>query len=188
MEPLCLTPRHLVRFFSGWERDGNGPDGLPLFRETIRVRMDRPPYLSIEREAEEDDITDHPGPYELYKKTCEARKDHRRLSAGAVARLSSAYFPDVRRARHPHCRAAGADWSPRSAAAEAVKTMPPDVIELADRAVKMIELHGKAGQYEELVTDLQGQLEAMKEQFTEAVSTISAQKTLIETLRLKACR
>ena len=36
----------LVRFSTGWERDGNGPDGLPLFRETTRVRMDRPPYLS----------------------------------------------------------------------------------------------------------------------------------------------
>ena len=64
----------LVRFSSGWERDGNGPDGLPLYRETTRVRMDRPPYLSIEREAEEADIIDHPGPYELYQKTCEARK------------------------------------------------------------------------------------------------------------------
>jgi hypothetical protein len=70
--------------------------------------------------------------------------------------------------------------------AEALKTMPPDVIEIADRAVKMMELHGKAGQYEEIVTDLQGQLDAVKEQFTEALTTISAQKALIETLRLKA--
>ena len=64
----------LVRFYSGWIRDGNGPDGLPLFRETVRVQMDRPPYLRIEREAEEEDFIDHPGPHELYKKTCEARK------------------------------------------------------------------------------------------------------------------
>jgi hypothetical protein len=70
--------------------------------------------------------------------------------------------------------------------AEALKTMPPDVIEIADRAVKMIELHGKAGQYEAIVSDLQGQLDALKEQFTEALATISAQKALIETLRLKA--
>ena len=48
--------------------------------------------------------------------------------------------------------------------------MPPDVIELADRAVKMIELQGKAGQYEEIVTDLQSQLAALKEQFHEAIS------------------
>jgi hypothetical protein len=70
--------------------------------------------------------------------------------------------------------------------AEAVKTIPPDVLEIADRAVKMIELHGKAGQYEEIVGNLQSQLDAMKEQFDEAISTIAAQKTLIDTLRLKA--
>ena len=50
----------------------------------------------------------------------------------------------------------------------------------------MIDLQLKAGQYEELITDLQGQIEAMKEQLTEAVATVSAQKTLIETLKLKA--
>ena len=50
----------------------------------------------------------------------------------------------------------------------------------------MIELQSKAGQYEELVTNLQSQIEVLKEQVTEAVATISAQKTLIETLKLKA--
>jgi hypothetical protein len=70
--------------------------------------------------------------------------------------------------------------------AEAQKTIPPEVIEIADRAVKMIELHGKAGQYEEIVTSLQAQLTALKEQFDEAISTINAQKTLIDALRLKA--
>ena len=40
--------------------------------------------------------------------------------------------------------------------AEAVKTIPPDIVEIADRAVKMMELHGKAGQYEAIVTDLAG--------------------------------
>ena len=141
---------------------------------------------SIEREAEDDDFTDHPGPYELYQKTCEARKADRRLSAGAVARLPAARVPDVRGARHPHRRATGATGLAASAAAETVKTVPPDVIEIADRAVKMVELHGKAGQYEEIVTDLQGQLAAMKEQFSEALGTISAQKTLIETLKMKS--
>ena len=60
--------------------------------------------------------------------------------------------------------------------AEAVKTIPPDVIEIADRAVKMVELHGKAGQYEEIVTDLEGQLAALKEQFTEALSRPSRRR------------
>jgi hypothetical protein len=69
---------------------------------------------------------------------------------------------------------------------EAVKTIPPDVIEIADRAVKMIDLQSRAGQYEELITGLQGQIDALKEQLEEAVTTISTQKTMIETLKLKA--
>ena len=70
--------------------------------------------------------------------------------------------------------------------AEAAKTMPPDILEIADRAVKMIDLHTKAGQYEEIVSRMQGEYDAMKEQFTEALATISAQKALIDTLRVKA--
>jgi hypothetical protein len=50
----------------------------------------------------------------------------------------------------------------------------------------MIELQAKAGQYEDLVTSLEGQLAAIKEQFDEAITTIAAQKTLIDALRLKA--
>jgi len=175
----------LVRFSSGWERDGNGPDGLPLYRETIRVRMDRPPYLSIEREAEEADFVDHPGPYELYQKTCAGRK----TIVGYPLALWPACPPHVFQmcaVRDIHTVEQLAQQVSKKRRAEAVKTMPPDILEIADRAVQMMDLHSKAGQYEAIVTDLQSQLDALKEQFAEAISTISAQKTLIDALRLKA--
>jgi hypothetical protein len=175
----------LVRFSSGWERDGNGPDGLPLYRETIRVRMDRPPYLSIEREAEEEDFTDHPGPYELYQKTCEGRK----TIVGYPLALWPACPPHIFQmcvVRDIHTVEQLAQLVSKKRRAEAVKSVPPDIVEMADRAVQMMDLHAKAGQYEAIVTDLQGQLDAMKEQYAEAISTMTAQKTLIDQLRLKA--
>jgi len=175
----------LVRFYSGWERDGNGPDGMPLYRETVRVRMDRPPYLALEREAEEQDIADHPGPYELYQKTCEGRK----TIVGYPLALWPACPPHIFQmcaVRDIHTVEQLAQTVSKKRRAEAVKSMPPDILEIADRAVKMIELHGKAGQYEEIVSNLEAQLAALKEQFDEAISTISAQKTLIDALRLKA--
>ena len=175
----------LVRFYSGWQRDGNGPDGLPLFRETIRVRMDRPPYLGIEREAEEEDFADHPGPCELYKKTTEARK----AVVGYPLVLWPACPPHIFQmcaARDIHTVEQLAQLVSKKRRSEAVKTIPPEIVELADRAVKMIDLQQRAGQYEELVTDMQSQIEALKEQLTEAVGTISAQKTLIETLKMRA--
>jgi hypothetical protein len=175
----------LVKFYSGWERDGNGPDGMPLYREIVRVRMDRPPYLGIDRVAEEEDITDHPGPYELYQKTCAARK----TIVGYPLALWPACPPHIFQMcaiRDIHTVEQLAQTVSKKRRAEAVKTIPPDVLEIADRAVKMIELHGKAGQYEEIVTELQGQLEALKEQMAEAVTVIASQKAQIETLRLKA--
>ena len=147
--------------------------------------MDRPPYLSIEREAEEADIIDHPGPYELYKKTVEARKQ----IVGYPLALWPACPPHIFQmcaVRDIHTVEQLAQLVSKKRRAEAVKNVPPDIVEIADRAVQMIELHAKAGQYEAIVTDLQGQLDAMKEQFQEAIQTISAQKTLIDTLRLKA--
>jgi hypothetical protein len=147
--------------------------------------MDRPPYLSLEREAGEADFADHPGPYELYQKTCAGRKQ----IVGYPLALWPACLPHIFQmcvARDIHTVEQLAQVLSKKRRAEAVKTMPPEVVEIADRAVKMIELHGKAGQYEEIVNDLQSQLAAVKEQFDEAISTISAQKTLIDALRLKA--
>ena len=175
----------LVRFLSGWVQDGNGPDGLPMFKETIRVRMDRPPFLSLEREATEEDFAEHPQPYELFKKTVEAR--------GATVGYPLVLWPACAPHLFQMCAARGvntveqlAQLASKKRRAESVKTLPPDILELADRAAKMVELHAKAGQYEELVTSLEGQIEALKEQVQEALTTITAQKTLIDTLRLKA--
>jgi hypothetical protein len=175
----------LVRFYSGWERDGNGPDGLPTFRETVRIRLDRPPFLSVEREAEEADMLNHPQPYELYRKTCEARKE----IVGYPLTLWPACLPHIFEmcaARDIHTVEQLAQLVSKRRRSEAVKTIPPEVIELADRAAKMVELQSKMGQYEDLITGLQGQVDALKEQLEEAVVTISTQKTTIETLRLKA--
>jgi hypothetical protein len=175
----------LVRFYSGWERDGNGPDGLPAYRQTERVRLDRPPLLSVDREASEADILNHPEPYALYRRTEAARIDvHGYPLAMWPACLPHLFEMCAARSIHTVEQLAQLVSSKRRS--ESVKSIPPEVIEIADRAVKLIELQSKSGQYEELITDLQSQVEVMKEQITEAAHTIASQKTMIETLKLKA--
>jgi hypothetical protein len=175
----------LVRFYSGWERDGNGPDGLPAYRQTVRVRLDRPPLLSVDREAEEADIANHPEPYALYNRTEASRIEVH----GYPLALWPACLPHLFQmcaARDIHTVEQLAQLVSNTRRSEAAKTMPPDILELADRAKKMIELQTKSGQYEELITDLQSQLEVLKEQVADAAITIATQKTTIETLKLKA--
>ena len=175
----------LVRFYSGWERDGNGPDGLPAYRQTTRVRLDRPPLLSVDREAEEADIHNHPEPYALYQRTEAARIDVH----GYPLAMWPACLPHLFQmcaARGIHTVEQLAQLVSTKRRSESVKTIPPEILEIADRAVKLIELQSQAGQYEELITDLQSQVDVMKEQLTEAAQTIASQKTLITTLKLKA--
>src|SRR6187431_3321438 len=64
----------LVRFKSGWERDGVSKDGLPYYRANILIRLDRPPTLSVERVADEEDIANHPLQFQLFQKENAARK------------------------------------------------------------------------------------------------------------------
>lgn len=174
----------LVRFSSGWEQDGNGPDGLPLYRETVRIRLDRPPFLSLEREATDEDIAEYAGPYELYRKTCEARGE----VVGYPLVLWPACAPHLFQMcaqRDIHTVEQLAQLVSKKRRAETVKTVPPDVVELADRAAKMIELHSKSGQYEDIIRGLEGQIEVLKEQVTDASQTIASQKTLIDSLRIR---
>lgn len=175
----------LVRFYSGWERDGNGPDGLPTYRQTTRIRLDRPPYLSVDREAEDVDILDHPEPYALYQRTEAARIDVHGYPL-ALWPACLPYLFEMCAARDIHTVEQLAQLVSKKRRSETVKTVPLEVVELADRATRMIELQSKTGQYEELVTSLEGQIEVLKEQVTEAITTIAAQKTLIETLKLRA--
>lgn len=174
----------LVCFFTGWEHEGTGPDGLPMYRQTVRIRLDRPPYLSLERVATDEDINDHPKPYELYKKIEKARAD----TIGYPLAMWPACLPHIFEmcaARDIHTVEQLAQLVSKKRRSETVKQVPADVIEAADRAARLIEMQGKAGQYEAIVTDLEGQLAAVREQLTEALATISAQKTLIDSMKIK---
>lgn len=157
---------------------------MPMFRETVRVRMDRPPFLSIEREATEEDFVNHPMPYELYKKSVEARKE----IVGYPLVLWPACAPHLFQmcaARDINTVEQLAQLVSKKRRSETVKTVPPEIVELADRAARMVELTAKAGQYEEIIGNLEAQNEALKEQVADAIQTIAAQKTMIDTLRLK---
>jgi hypothetical protein len=174
----------LVQFKSGWERDGTGADGLPLYRANIIVRMDRPPYLSVERVATEEDIRNFPQPFELFQK----EQSGRNQSYAEGYPLSM--WPAVNEAEFKMLvdrdittveQLAGLHKSGRGA----TSTLPPELKELAQRASKLLELQKGAAKYEELLKERDGRIEALEEQVKDASQTIASQKTLIDQLRLR---
>jgi hypothetical protein len=171
----------LVKFYMGWVEDGAGPDGLPLFRQQLKIVKSRPPLLRLDLEATEADIEDFPGPYALFQKEEAARKT-----------TPAEGYPLV---LWPAC----GEMHLKMLAARDIVTveqlaklagrgqdegMPADVKELADRAAKMVELQKNVGKFEKLIRDKDGQLAALQEQVDEAVKTIAAQKTVIDRLRV----
>ena len=64
---MADTPT-LARFHLGFEEDGVGKDGMPQYREVLKITLARPPYLEITRVADEQDFDDYPDPYKLFQR------------------------------------------------------------------------------------------------------------------------
>jgi sensor c-di-GMP phosphodiesterase-like protein len=62
-------------------------------------------------------------------------------------------------------------------------SMPGEFKELAQRAKTMIDLTSQIGKFEEMLRDLRDQRDALVEQTTEQRATISAQNSMIASLR-----
>ena len=175
---MAETPT-LVRFYSGWETAGQGSDGLPLYRENIMIRLDRPPYLSVTRVAEPQDLADHPGPLELFQKEQAGRRHH--YSEGYPLAL----WPAVNEAEFKMLVDRDITTVEQLAKAK-TRDMPAELKELADRAQQLIKLQAGAAKFEDLLRDRDGRIAALEEQVKEQAETISTQKSQIDILRVKA--
>lgn len=172
----------LVRFTMGWVDQGTGPDGLPLYADQLMVEMDRPPYLSLRRPATEEDIEEYSGPYALFQKEQKGR--HAIKAEGYPLSM----WPACSEAEFKMLAARDVYTVEQLAKLGGRKTndgMPAEIKELADRAVKLVAMQKDVGKFEALIRDKDGQIEVLREQVEEAGKTIAAQKTLIDTLRLK---
>jgi hypothetical protein len=175
---MADTPT-LARFFTGWEHLGPGKDGMPRYAENIMIQLDRPPYLSVRRVATDDDIKDHPMAFEMYQKEVKSRKFN--YSEGYPLAL----WPACGEAMFRMC--ADRDIVTVDQLAKAKnKDMPAELQELADRAAALVKLQGGAAKFEEMIRERDGRIKALEESLDDAVKTIASQKSLIDTLKVKA--
>ena len=63
----------LVRFEPGWVEDGVSEDGLPRYREIVRIIKSVPPYTQVDYVATEQDFDENPGPYQAFQREQGAR-------------------------------------------------------------------------------------------------------------------
>jgi|SRR6187399_1640994 len=170
----------LVKFIAGWERDGTGSDGLPIYRSTIKIRLDRPPYLSVERVADESDMAEHPLPFQLFQKEQAARNQ----SYADGYPLSM--WPAVNEAEFKMLVDRDINTVEQLAGLhKKTNALPPELRELAERAVKLIALQKGAPKFEELLKERDGRIEALTEQVKEAMLTIATQQTELDRLRIR---
>jgi hypothetical protein len=174
---MSETPT-LVRFYSGWEPSGQGSDGMPLYKENIMIRLDRPPYLSVTRVSEPDDFLNHPAPFEMYQKEQAARK------MTYVEGYPLALWPAVNEAEFKMLADRDIVTVEQLAKIKG-KDLPPSLKELAERAAHLVKLQTGAAKFEELLKERDGRITALEEQVKDAMLTIATQKTQIERLMVR---
>ena len=172
-----------VKFTNGWSEDGVDIDGLPRCRQTIEILLEKPPLLSILREATEEDFEAYPDAFKVFTKTNAASKP----SDASLEGYPLAYWPVVNPAELEMC-AARDIFTVQQLAPYAKRSndkVPAPIIELAKRAAKMIELHSKVGKFEAIIGELTSERDLLNGELSEARLTISTQNSIIATLKLK---
>jgi len=171
----------LVRFTQGWAEDGVSDDGLPRYRETVRIIKSVPPYTQVEYEATEQDFEENPGPYQLFLKEQGGRHLQPQNDGFPLA-----LWPVISPAHFKMLAARDIVTIEQLAKLASRADMPGEFKELAQRAKEMIALSSELGKFEAILRDKDGQITALKEQVGELNATVSAQNSMINTLKMTA--
>ena len=168
----------LVRFTPGFVEDGVSSDGLPRYREIVRIIKSVPPYTQVEYVATEADFDENPGPYQAFQKEQGAR-----LLKPTEEGFPLALWPVISPAQFKALSVRDVSTIQQLAKLAGRPDLPGEFKELAQRAKQMLALSANLGQFEAMVRDRDGQIEVLTEQNKELAATISAQTALIAQLK-----
>src|SRR6187431_286186 len=116
--------------------------------------MDRPPLLSVERVAEDQDFEDHPMPFKLFQKEQIARKQS--YSEG----YPLAMWPAVNEAEFRMLVDRDVTTVEQLAGLRGARGLPPELIDLANRARALIQMQRAGAKFEPIIADLNGKIAA----------------------------
>lgn len=179
---MADTPT-LARFIRGYTlSDEPSPDGLPVYEESIQIQLSRPPYLEVLREATDTDFADYPHPWMLFQK-----EEKGRLLSGKTG-YPLVMWPAASVAEVKMCadRDIFTVEDLAKLANRSSDAVPPSILELAKRAKRMVELSKTTGKHEKTITDLEGQIGALREENNELRTTVEGQRLQLQALQSRA--
>jgi len=169
-----------AKFEDGWEEDGVGKDGMPLYKPRLMIVFSKPPYLQTKREAEEEDIEQYSEPYKLYLK----------LKAGREVDKTEGYplalWAAISKSEFEQLVAHGiltVEQLAKVAERKGGTKMPEPIMVLASRAKRMIALQKEQGRYEATIEQLREERDALAAELTELRVQLSSANSVINTLQ-----
>jgi hypothetical protein len=172
----------LIRFVNDWVEDGMAEDGLPRYREAVKIIKSVPPYTELPPTlATESDLEEFAGPYALFLKEQKAMKQGTTEGGGFPLSLWTAVNAaelKMLSARDIFTIEQLARLADRNDPA-----MPGEIRELAGRARQMASLSKEIGQFETLISRKDSEIEVLQEQIRGLQATINQRDAMILALR-----
>jgi len=172
----------LIHFYQGWALDPGAVsgDGLPVYKDTVMIQIEKPPLLKLNRLAEREDFTNYPEEYEVFQRTLKARDTEIGDSGYPLVMWPVVSPADV------ETFAARKIYTVEDLAKLAGRRdLPGNFAELALRAERLMDMQKQFGKYEAMLSERDAQLVEISEQLKDARNTISAQNSMIDTLKMR---
>ena len=171
----------LIHFYQGWADSlTTSPDGMPHFINTTMIQIEKPPLLKLNRAANHEDFSNYPEEYEVFQRTLRARNE-----AIAEDGYPLVMWPVLSPADVETFAARQIYTVEDLAKLAGRRDMPGNLAELALRAERLMDMQKNFGKYEAMLKERDAQLEEVSAQLTEARNTISAQNSMIDTLKMR---
>lgn len=172
----------LIRFVNDWVEDGVAEDGLPRYREAVKIIKTVPPLTELPPTlATENDFEEFAGPYALFQKERKAMKQTPTEAGGFPLALWTAI--NAAELRMLSARDITTIEQLARLADRGDPNMPGEIRELAARAKQMASLSKEIGQFEDIIRRKDGEIEALNEQVKELRTAINGRDAMILSLR-----
>ena len=170
----------LITFFEGWALSPEtSDDGMPVYNDTVMVRIERPPLLSLQRAATKEDFADHKEEYEAFQAI---RRAKRNVGDDGYPLV---YWPAASAAEVQMLAVRNIATVEDLAKLANNRDLPGQLADLALRAERMLDMQKNFGKYEALLTESNAERDEMIAQVKDLKQSLSAANALIDTLKLK---